>query len=152
VRATIGVLGFLGVSALGGAAALIPGGDTAPSQEWLEDIPVVDSWLVPGLVLGVGFGLGSLVVAYGMLRRPRWHWLRPVEWLTGHHWSWLATIVIGAGQVAWIVLELIYLPELSPLEAVYGGVGLALVFMPMFRPVRDDLRVDSRSSQRLSAT
>ncbi|HTJ34694.1 MAG TPA: hypothetical protein VL738_15825 [Dactylosporangium sp.] len=50
--ATIGVLGFLGVSAVAGRVALI------------------DTWVVPGLVPGIGFGPGSLLAAYGVLRRP----------------------------------------------------------------------------------
>ncbi len=32
-------------------------------HRWLDRIPVIDSWLVPGFVLGVGFGVGSLVTA-----------------------------------------------------------------------------------------
>ena len=97
---------------------------------------MIDSWVPPGLVLGIGFGAGSLVAAYGMLRRPRLGWLGSVEQLTRHHWSWIATILIGLGQVAWIGIELIYLPELSALQAVYGGVGVVLLLLPMHPAVR----------------
>ena len=95
---------------------------------------------VPGLVLGIGFGLGSLVVGYGMWRRPRWPWLRPVERLTRHHWSWSGTLLIGAGQLVWIGLELVYVPEPSLLQAVYGAVGLALVLLPVLPSARNLLR------------
>lgn len=77
---------------------------------------------MPGLVLGVGFGLGSLVTAYGMLRRYRW--------------SWIATLLIGLGHVVWIALELIYLPEPSALQVVYGAVGAALLLLPWHPAVR----------------
>jgi hypothetical protein len=136
VLATVGVLLFLGVSALAGGAAMVAGGGAAPPDEWLDRIPLIDGWTVPGLVLGVGFGLGSLVAAYGMLRRPRWPWLRFVERLTRHHWSWIATVLIGLGHVVWIGLELAYLPEPSALQAVYGAVGVALLLLPLAPSVR----------------
>ena len=137
VLATIGVLVFLGLSALAGGIGLtfnvwftssFPG-------DWLDRIPLIDSWLIPGLVLGIGFGLGSLVAAYGMFRRPRWPWLGSAERLTGHHWSWIATVLIGAGQLVWILLEITYLGGVSPLHVVYGSVAVALMLLPLLSPV-----------------
>ena len=58
-------------------------------------------------------------------RRPEWHWLDWVGSLTGHHWSWAGALVLGAGQVMWILLELASLPEATWLQAVYGSVGSA---------------------------
>lgn len=89
------------------------------------------------MVLGIGFGMGSLLTAYGMLRRPRWPWLRFAERLTHHHWSWIATILIGLCHLAWIAVELIYLPHPSALQAVYGIVGVALLLLPMHPAVRE---------------
>ena len=108
-------------------------------DEWLDGIPLIDSWVVPGLVLGLGFGVGSLVVAYGVIRRPEWHWLDWVESRTGHHWSWAGALVIGAGQVVWILLELAFLPEATWLQAVYGGTGAGLVILAMLPSVRHHL-------------
>jgi hypothetical protein len=138
VLATIGVLSFLGISATAGGIALI-GGDVAPPDRWLTDVPVIDNWTVPGLVLGLGFGVGSLITAYGMARRSRWSWLDGIERFTGHHWSWLATILIGFGQAIWIGLELVFLPELSWLQVVYGAVALLLLTLPWLKPVQRDL-------------
>ncbi|MGH3464362.1 MAG: hypothetical protein ACRDP9_23070 [Kribbellaceae bacterium] len=135
------LLGFMGTSATGGGIALMADRGAAPPQEWLDRIPLVDSWLVPGLILGLGFGIGSLLTAYGMLRLPHWPLLGFAERRTGEHWSWAATILIGAGHVAWIALELVYLPELSALQVVYGGLGLALVTVPLRPAVREHLRL-----------
>ena len=65
------------------------------------------------------------------------------ERLSGHHWSWLATVLIGAGHVAWITLEFIYIPDPSWLEPVYLGVGLALLILPMSSSVRHHLAISS---------
>jgi hypothetical protein len=150
VRATIGVLIFLGISAIAGGAALALGVGAAPPADWLDDIPLIDSWVVPGLVLGIGFGVGSLLAAYGMSRRPRWPWLGFIERLTRHHWSWMATVLIGVGHVAWIVLELIYLRETSDLQVVYGATGVVLIALPMHPAVRRHLAISPRTTTDLA--
>ncbi len=132
VVVTITLLFFLGVTAVAGSLALIFDlGGGAPPEEWLDGIPLIDGWLVPGLVLGIGFGMGSLVAAYGWLRRPIWRWLDWLETATRHHWAWLATILIGAGHVLWIGVELALLPDPAWLQLVYGPLGLALMFLPL---------------------
>jgi hypothetical protein len=138
VQATIAVLVFLGVTAVGGGAAMLLD-IGAPPADWLNGIPLIDSWLIPGLVLAIGFGLGSLLAAYGVLARPGRNRQGPVERLTGEHWSWLVTILIGLGQLVWIAVELVYLPEPSALQAVYGLVGLVLLWLPMHPDVRSYL-------------
>lgn len=143
VVASFVLLSFLAVTAIAGGIALSLGGGAAPDEEWLDAIPLIDSWLVPGLVLGIGFGLGSAVTAYGLMRMPHWRWLGWLERLTGHHWSWIATIAIGAGHVVWIGLELIYLPELSVLQLVYGPLGAALMLIPFLPAMRDHLRLSA---------
>jgi hypothetical protein len=137
VWALVLVLAFLGLSAAAGGAAMLSG--FAPPDSWLDAIPVVGSWVVPGLVLGVGFGAGALLTAYGMVRRRSPSWLSPLERLTEHHWSWAASLLLGAGQLVWILLELVYLPEYSALQPVYGGTGAVLVLLPLLPPVRRDL-------------
>lgn len=136
------ILIFLGFTALAGGIELAfePVAGGRPPQAWLDAIPLVDSWVIPGLVLASGFGAGSLITAYGVYRRPRWAWLRPLERLTGHHWAWLATLAIGAGHLVWIGLELAYLPEPSALQVIYGAVGLALVVLSLLPRVRAHLR------------
>jgi hypothetical protein len=135
------LLFFLGVSAVAGGVGLVFGNEMFPSG-WIDEIPVVTSWLVPGLVLGVGFGIGSLVVGFGMVRRRQSRWLGFLECWTGEHWSWTATLVIGFAHMVWIGLELIYLPSYSWLQAIYGAVGLALFMMPWQLTVRRALAVD----------
>ncbi|MEZ0077402.1 hypothetical protein [Planotetraspora sp. GP83] len=134
---TIGLLVFLGVSGLFGGIGLIFGlwGMDAIPREPLDRIPLIDSWLVPGLVLVVGFGLGSLIAAYGVLRLPPWPQFTAAGWLTGRHWSWPATILLGLGQLAWLLVEFLYVGP-SLLLVLYGVVGVALTVLPTLLPVR----------------
>ncbi|HEY4606764.1 MAG TPA: hypothetical protein VIH55_03870 [Acidimicrobiia bacterium] len=144
VVALISLLIFLGVTALAGGAAMVFGigdGVVLPPADWLDGIPLIETWVLPGLVLGIGFGLGASFAAYGMLRLPRWDWASLVERPTGHHWSWIAALLLGLGQVMWISLELIYLPEPSWLNAMYGVVGLGLILLAIMPSVRSHLKL-----------
>ena len=133
----------LGLGALGGGLAMILGigGESFLPDEYLNDLPLIDSWLVPGLILLIGFGLGSLVALYGVLRRPRWDWLGWLQRATGYHWAWTATILVGLGQLIWIGIELATIP-FSPLMPTFGLIGLALTVLPLTSAMRSYLRAD----------
>jgi hypothetical protein len=143
---TIGLLMFLGVSGLFGGIGLIFGlwGMDAIPRESLDRIPLIDSWLVPGVVLVVGFGLGSLIAAYGVLRLPPWPHFAAAGWPAGRHWSWPATILLGLGQLAWLLVEFLYVGP-SLLLALYGVVGVALTVLPTLLPVRRYLDTEKTS-------
>lgn len=138
ISALLLVLG-LGATAGGAAMTFGLGGSSVLPDEYLEAVPLINSWVVPGIVLMVGFGFASLIVAYGVLQRLRWRWLDGIERMTGYHWSWIATIAIGVGQVVWIGLEFIYIP-FSWLMPTFGLIGLALALLPFTAQVRRHLR------------
>jgi hypothetical protein len=142
VTLLIVLLAVLGMGAVGGGLAMILGigGESFMPDEYLDALPLVDDWVVPGLVLLLGFGIGSLVAMYGVLRRPGWPALGWLEERTGHHWSWLLTMAIGWGQVAWILIEVVSIP-FSALMPTFGLVGLALALLPLTRAVRLHLAI-----------
>jgi hypothetical protein len=137
ISALLLVLG-LGATAGGAAMTFGVGGNLLP-DEYLDAVPLIDSWVIPGIVLMVGFGIASLIAAYGVLRMPRWRWLDGIERITGYHWSWIATIAIGVGHVIWIGLEFIYIP-FSWLMPTFGLIGLALALLPFSAEARRHLR------------
>jgi hypothetical protein len=136
------LLGVLGIGAVGGGWVMIfgIGGESMLPDAYLDSLPLVHSWVLPGLVLMIGFGFGSLLTGYGVHFRPTWRWVRPVEHLSSHHWSWLATILLGAGQMVWIGIEVVSIP-FSFLMPTFGLVGLALFVLPLTRQVSDYLRI-----------
>ncbi len=142
VTATIAFLLALGVGAVGGGWVMLSGigGASMLPDDYLDMIPVVNSWVIPGLILMIGFGFGSLVTTYGLWRRPTWAWLRPIERMTGHQWPWIATLLLGLGQVTWITIELLSIP-FSALMPTFGLVGLMLFVLPMTASVRRYLNV-----------
>jgi hypothetical protein len=113
-RSTVGMLVVLGLMALGGGAALVYRPDGSVMQmplSWLAGSPFSD-FLVPGLILGGLFGLGSLVVAGLGLRSWR---IAP-----------FLAFALGCGQMIWIVVELAIIKGVSVLHPICFGIGLAI--------------------------
>jgi hypothetical protein len=141
VVAAAGVAGFVGVTALGGGIEMLlfPRGNEFVPGAWLDGVPLVDSWVVPGLVLGGVFGIGGLAVTYGLLRRPRWRALDGLERRSGRHWSWLATVGLGAGLAAWVLVEVVLIPQRSAIETMCAALAAVLIVLPLQRSVRGHL-------------
>ena len=79
---------------------------------WIEGTPF-GSYLVPGLYLLVMNGLAMLaLVGLSLVRHPYAPWL---------------TLVLGTGLVIWIAVQLVVMPEVSFLQAIFGVIGLVLV-------------------------
>lgn len=153
VTATIAALGVLGVSALGGGVEMLAfrHGNAYVPAEWLEEIPLVDSYVVPGVILGGVFGVGSLVTGLGVLRRRPSRMSRFIEQATRRHWSWGLTVALGVAFAAWLATEAALIggpgPEATTDErvtayatrGVFYAVAAALLTMPHTRGVRRHL-------------
>ena len=110
----VAFLVVLGLGALAGGVALSirPDGSVMGfDRSILAGSPFAD-FLVPGLILGGLFGLGSLVAAIGGLRR--------------HPWAPFLAFAIGCGQMVWIVVELAIIRELSFLHPTMFAIGLVI--------------------------
>ena len=127
------LLGFTGITAIGGGIEMLiyPQGNEFVPEAWLADIPIIDSWVVPGLFLLVVLGAGSLFTAYGLFR--------------GQRRGWLATIALGVALIAWIGLEVVFLPERSFLEALYAGIGIILLGLAALPSVRTRFAAEAAS-------
>ncbi len=113
-KIAIAFLVMLGLGALAGWIALVSRPDGSVMQfdvALLAGSPFAD-FLVPGLVLGGLFGIGSLAVAGLGARRSR---LAP-----------FLAFAIGCAQMTWIVVELAIIREVSFLHPTLFAVGLVI--------------------------
>jgi hypothetical protein len=126
---------LLGIGAIAGGAALVAAPDGSVMQfdpAILAGSPFRD-FLVPGLILGGLFGIGSLVVAVAGFRQAR---LAP-----------FCAFAIGCGQMVWIVVELAIIREFSFLHPTMFVLGLVIAIAsvpwgwPTFRAWRETRRL-----------
>lgn len=113
-KITVGALVWLGVGALAGGIALVTrpdGGNMQFDPAILAGSPFPD-FLVPGLILGGLFGVGSLIVAMMGLRH---HPLAP-----------FLAFGIGCAQMAWIVVQLSIIREVSFLHPLMFATGFVI--------------------------
>jgi hypothetical protein len=132
VTALIVVQVFLALGALAGGAALVAsprGGIIKLPLSDLQGSPFND-FLIPGLILFVVLGVGPLVVALTLLRRPRSAALAAANPFRGCYWGWTASGVIGVGLVIWIAVEALIVPY-SFLQPFYGAVGVAIIALTL---------------------
>jgi hypothetical protein len=107
-------LALLGAGALAGGAVLVArpdGSGMGFSVGILAGSPFND-FLVPGLILGGLFGVGSLVVAVLGLRHSR---IAP-----------FLAFAIGSAQMIWILVQLAIIKEVSFLHPTMFAIGLAI--------------------------
>jgi hypothetical protein len=129
-KVTVGLLVWLGIGALAGGLALVaaPDGSVMGFETTILAGSPFPDFLVPGLILGGLFGVGSLVVAaLGMRHHP----LAP-----------FLAFAIGCSQMIWIVVQLAIIETVSFLHPLMfaTGLGIALASVawgwPMLRSWR----------------
>jgi hypothetical protein len=104
----IALLLFGSVSSCAGAVMGIAFNGAGIPLEYLEGSPF-DSYLIPGLILGVVVG-GTQLAAAGCL-------------LIRHPWSLPISAVAGFGMIIWIFVELAMILVYSFLQTLYFGLG-----------------------------
>jgi peptidoglycan/LPS O-acetylase OafA/YrhL len=113
--AALVISGFIALTAIGGAVAILTGADAFP-LEWLADTPFT-SYVAPALILAVAVGGSSLLAAILLARRsPRAPW---------------GTALAGILMIGFIAVEVLILkqdpPGPTPIEVVYFALGTLLV-------------------------
>jgi hypothetical protein len=135
--ALVVVLFVQALGALAGGAALVAapdGGVMNMPVSSLAGSPFPD-YLVPGIVLFVVLGLGPLLTAVALLRRPAGGVLTALNPFPGQHWSWTLSGGAGVALLIWIAVEVTIIP-FSILQPVYAAVGAVIVALTLASSVR----------------
>ena len=128
---------FQAVGALGGGAALVAspkGGIIKLPLSDLDGSPFKD-FLIPGIILFVVLGIGPLVTAWVLVRRPEAAVFERANPFRHQYWGWTLSGVIGVGLVIWIAVETSIVPY-SLLQPLYAGVGIVIVALTLLPSVR----------------
>lgn len=137
-KALLGLLVFQGVSAIPAGLLLIvdpTGAKMHMPLSMLRDSPFRD-FLIPGLILGVGLGLGAFLVAAGLFFLPALPLVERLSAFKGTHWSRWAAITFGLALMIWILVQVAIMGAGSWLQVLYFAVGLAVVGLAFTPSVR----------------
>ncbi len=105
--------GVVAANALGGMAYALGGAPAVPA-EWLDGTPF-DSYLLPGLYLGVAVGGGCLAAAYATVRHPSR--------------ARVAALGSSAVMASWIGAQVAMIGYRSPLQPLVAVTGVALAYL-----------------------
>jgi hypothetical protein len=140
----VGLLVLLGITALAGGVMMITdpsGAALGMDTTLLDDVPWVSDFLVPGVLLAMLLGVLPMIVTAGLLWRFRLPWVGAAEHRLGFEWPLLASVAQGVGVVAWIGLQLLWLPETAPVQWVTLMIGVLITGMSLVPGMRDRYRV-----------
>lgn len=102
---------------------------------WLETTPF-QNYLLPGVWLLVVYGLGSILILYGLWVRPDWGWLNALTGWTHEHWAWDFSLLLGLVLMIWVAVQIILIPMTNPIQVVTFAVGLVLTGLPLLPEMR----------------
>lgn len=123
----IGVLGFNALTAVVGGIGVMINGLGMP-LEYLSGTPF-PNYIIPGLVLTLFVGVGSLVVAILIGRQYRY----------AHEASYVAGVVM----IGWIVGEFAFLRQFSWLQVFYFVDGILVILLAYISYSRKTSGADS---------
>jgi len=110
------VLALLGIQAFYGGIQLIRDAFGLP-DDWIDALPF-DSWVIPGILLMALIG----VPAFGLLGM----------YVAGNRWADPLTMAFGIGVMAWILVQLFFIPFFF-LQPLVFALGLLLTLVAWSR-------------------
>jgi hypothetical protein len=127
----VALLLFQAVSALVGSFYLVTdptGNSLGMSVSHLYGTPF-DTYLVPGLVLGILLGLFPLFLVYPLLKMPKWRWASVLNIYRDQYWAWSYSIYLGVMLIIWIYVQLMYIGYGAGLQLFYGALGAVIIIV-----------------------
>ena len=112
------LLVFLSLSGLFGIMFLIdPSGELVEMPLSLLDKLPIDTFFLPGLYLLIVYGIGSALVAYGLLRQLSW--------------APAAGLLLGLVVIGWIIGQIILWGTPVMLQYIYFTTGVAIFLLSL---------------------
>ncbi|WP_147804525.1 hypothetical protein [Alkalicoccus halolimnae] len=127
----------------GGGLVIDPSGDLLMLPLSLLDQTPFASYLVPGVILLLLFGLVPLVIMWGFLRHPSWKAAEAVNLFKRHHWSWSFSLYTGYALVIWIIVQTYLFQEVLLIHLISAGLGLliqAVTLLPKVQAWAEEIK------------
>lgn len=130
---------ILGLGAIGGGIMLIvdPSGEKMGMPLSLLERTFFPSYLIPGILLLLIFGVVPLLVAYALRRQPDWRIAEAVNPYRGElHPVWALSLYVGFGQIIWIAVQTYMMNAVAGVHLGYTALGLLILIVTLLPSVR----------------
>jgi hypothetical protein len=135
----IGLLIFLGFSAIGGGIYLIvsPSGELIGMTLSLLDKSPFSDFLIPGIILLTILGIAPLLIVIGLIKKPASNSAERINFFKDMHWTWSFAVYIAFALIIWIQIEVMFIRTYDSLQTFCSFLGLAILFVLLLPQVRN---------------
>lgn len=133
----VGVGGFYGGIAMLGDPNGSPMGMPVSDLKWTP----FQSYFIPGLILILVWGCGSLLILASLWRRPQFAMLDGISQRMHEHWAWGLTILLGLALIIWLTVQVITLPAVAPIQYVMYSLSILIMAIPLLPQMRQHYRI-----------
>jgi len=130
---------ILGLGAIGGGIMLIadPSGEKMGMPLSILERTFFPSYLIPGILLLLIFGVFPLLVAYMLRRQPDWLIAEAINPYRGElHPAWALSLYVGFGQIIWIMVQTYMMNAVAAVHLGYTALGLLILIFTLLPSVR----------------
>lgn len=134
------LLGFLGLSAIGGGGALI----ISPSGKLLGGLPLsilkdspFSNFLIPGIILFTILGIFPIFILLALIKKP----ISPIadyfNLFKDMHWAWTYSIYVAFALIIWIQVETYFIQGVGWLQMFYMLYAIPMLIVPLLPQTRN---------------
>jgi hypothetical protein len=135
----VGLLLFLGISALGGGSMLI----ISPSGKLIGGLPIsilahspfID-FLIPGIILFVVLGVLPCLTCYALIMQPVSRLAQFFNVFSDMYWGWTFSIYIAFALIIWIQVETLFVQSAGWLQTFYMLYAIPILIFALLPKVR----------------
>jgi hypothetical protein len=99
------------------------------------------SFLIPGIILLITFGIFPAYVIYGLIKKPENRFFNRFNLLYDYHFAWTFAIYVGIGQIIWINIQTLVLHSVDILHTIYSSLGILIICVALLPQTRNHYKL-----------
>ena len=139
----IALLGFLSLGACYGGIVLIlsPDGSFFKMPLDLLSNSPFKTFLIPGIILLVTFGVFPVFVIYALIKKPKSVFFNKLNLLYDYHFAWTFAVYIGFGQIIWINVQTLLFNSVDLIQTIYSSLGILIICIALLPQTRNHYKL-----------
>ncbi len=133
------ILGFLGLSAIGGGGVLIlsPDGTLIGMPLSMLDNSPFRNFFIPGIILFSILGIASILLIAALPNKPTLRFAERFNFFNDMHWAWTNSIYMAFILIIWIQIQIVFLSAVSWLHTFYMFFAVLMIFVTLLQHPRN---------------